>query len=196
MKQDMANNLSTRYHEPAVAELLNLACFVDPRFKGLLFMDDDKRKLLYGNVMAKVMMHVVPEPEEEQPVQGSEHEEEEPPMKKPKTLLGQLLGGMFSKAGEKKEMSICEKAEAEMKQYLDEPSLDIDGSVLQWWSQNHRRFPAIATAAKRALGIPATSTPLERLFSKAGHIINSRHASLDSEHASILCLLAMISHFH
>lgn len=190
MKQDMASNLSTRYHEPAVAELLNLACFVDPRFKNLPFMDDDERKLLYDNVVAKVMMHVVPEPEEEQPVQGSEHGEEEPPMKKPKTLLGQLLGGMFSKAGEKKRMSIREKAEAEMKQYLDEPPLDIDESVLQWWSQNHRRFPAIATVAKGVLCIPATSTPSERLFSRAGHIINSRRASLDSEHASMLCFLA------
>ncbi len=58
----MANDLSTRYQAPAVAELLNLACFVDPRFKSLPFMKDDERDRLHDSILGKVMMYVVPDP--------------------------------------------------------------------------------------------------------------------------------------
>ena len=76
-----------------------------------------------------------------------------------------------------------------MKRYLDEPTLDIDENVLEWWRLNYSRLPAIAAIARRVLCIPATSTPSERLFSKAGHI-NSKRASLDSDNANMLCFLA------
>ena len=39
MKQEMAKNLQSRYQEPAVKELLDFVCFVDPRFKSMPFLD-------------------------------------------------------------------------------------------------------------------------------------------------------------
>ena len=72
MKQDMTNNLDKRYQQPDIAELLNLACFVDPRFKTMPFMDEAERGQLHDSVLLEVMMHVTPdpepEPEKEQPV--------------------------------------------------------------------------------------------------------------------------------
>jgi len=59
--------------------------------------------------------------------------------------------------------------------YLDKPSLDIDENMLHWWKENQIQFPVNAVTAKKdTLCIPATSTPSERLFSKAGHITTIR----------------------
>ena len=91
------------------------------------FLDENKREQLRDNLCMEVMLNVASasaEPEKEQAVPESE-DEEEPPTKKPKTVLGELLG-MFNKGSEKKRMSIQEEAVDEMKWYLDEPSLDID----------------------------------------------------------------------
>ena len=51
----------------------------------------------------------------------------------------------------------------------------ISPNPLQWWSQRATRFPILAHMAKK-ICIPATSAPVERLFSTAGNtsIANDR----------------------
>ena len=189
MKADMARNLNSRYQEAAIVQLLDVACFVDPRFKAMPFVEEDQREILFDSFLGEVMVHVTPDPE---PVEEEEPRvlESEPPAKKHKTGLGKLLGDMYSKRSRRERMSIRDKAEEEMKQYREEQSLDIDEHVLQWWKRNEGRFPAIAKVARKVLCIPATSTPSERLFSTAGHIISTKRASLLTENASMLCFLA------
>ena len=187
MKLEMAKNLTSRYKEPDVLKLLDFSCLADPRFKSMPFMDEYETNLLHEKFLAEKMMHVVSdaEQEEERPLSETENvdntTEEEPTAKKPKTGLGKLLGDMFTRPEDRTRMSIREKAELEMKRYLQEPSSSIDENPLNWWKQNHSQFPAIAKLAKKWLCIPATSTPCERLFSKAGNIINAKRAALDSE---------------
>ena len=190
MKREMAKNLESRYQEPIVKEMLDFACFVDPRFKSMPFLDTNEREALQEDFLAEVMMHVIPEQEDERPDSDSDQADQEPPSKKPKTGLGMLLGNMFNIPVEKRRMSIREKAEKEMRLYMQEPSPFVDVNVLEWWKENCNRFPAIAEVARRRLCIPATSTPAERLFSKAGCIINSKRAVLDPDNASMLCFLA------
>ena len=190
MKREMAKNLESRYQEPIVKEMLDFACFVDPRFKSMPFLDTNEREALQEDFLAEVMMHVIPEQEDERPDSDSDQADQEPPSKKPKTGLGMLLGNMFNIPVEKRRMSIREKAEQEMRLYMQEPSPFVDVNVLEWWKENCNRFPAIAEVARRRLCMPATSTPAERLFSKAGCIINSKRAVLDPDNASMLCFLA------
>ena len=47
----------------------------------------------------------------------------------------------------------------------------ISSNPLQWWSQRATCFPILAHTAKKILCIPATSAPVERLFSTAGNTI-------------------------
>ena len=187
MKQEMAKNLQSRYQEPAVKELLDFACFVDPRFKSMPFLDANKHEELHEDFVTEVMMNITPDAELDS---DREQEDLEPPSKKAKTGLGMLLGDMFTIPATKKRMSIRERAEQEMHKYIHEPSPSVDANILQWWRQNCNRFPAIAEIARKRLCVPATSTPSERLFSKAGCIINSKRAALEPENASMLCFLA------
>ena len=60
---------------------------------------------------------------------------------------------------------------------------------LDWWAENERRFPLLATLARRYLCIPATSAPSERLFSAAGLTIAKDRASLLPDVAQSLIFL-------
>lgn len=192
MKQEMKHNLTSRYQAPDVAKLLNLACFLDPRFKNMPFLEDDEKEQVNEDIVMEVMKHVVPDPEES--TQSTVKEcQLEPSAKKAKvakqTGFAELLGQMYSTPISKRK-SIREKAEEEVKFYLQEASPELNSNVLHWWKVNQHRFTAVAAVAKKMLCIPATSTPSERLFSTAGDIINAKRASLDPDNASMLCFLA------
>ena len=80
--------------------------------------------------------------------------------------------------------------DGDLQKYLGDEPLEIDGYILAWWKDNQRRLPTLSKVARKFLCIPATSVPSERLFSKAGLIITTKRASLDTETASMLCFLA------
>lgn len=54
---------------------------------------------------------------------------------------------------------------------------------LDWWHRNATRFPHLSRMALDYLGIMATSTPSERLFSHAGDVITDRRNRLKPETA-------------
>ena len=177
--------------------MLNKACFVDARFKN---MHVNEQKALHEDVIEE-MISLMPlaETAAEGDIATQSHNEQEPCKKKRKSLLGQLLGDMFEKsekgAGSQGTCQTAkektEKAEKELKRYIDEESPAVDDiSALKWSKEHHSRFPTIAKLAKKLLCIPATSTPSERLFSTAGYVINSKRACLDADNVNMLCFLA------
>nr|CAI5869257.1 unnamed protein product [Callosobruchus analis] len=60
---------------------------------------------------------------------------------------------------------------------------------LVWWEENKELFPNVFQIMKRRLGIPATSVPCERVFSKKGQIITDRRSRLSAEKRSKLIFL-------
>ena len=47
-------------------------------------------------------------------------------------------------------------------------------SVLSFWREKQHRWEALAKVAKKVLGVPASSSAVERMFSIAGHIFSSK----------------------
>ena len=74
--------------------------------------------------------------------------------------------------------------------YLQEPTPNINTNPLEWWEKNGTRYSRLLTVALKYLGIPATSVPPERIFSKAGEIVSRRRASL---HPSTVDMLVHLS---
>jgi len=60
---------------------------------------------------------------------------------------------------------------------------------LQWWSQKASKYPILSHLAKKILCIPATSAPVERLFSVAGLTIAADRTRLLAENAEDLVFL-------
>eukprot|EP00033_Pygsuia_biforma_P007514 GCRY01008610.1.p1 GENE.GCRY01008610.1~~GCRY01008610.1.p1 ORF type:complete len:390 (+),score=20.96 GCRY01008610.1:666-1835(+) len=83
-----------------------------------------------------------------------------------------------------------EIVENELKLYFGLPLLPMEEDPLAWWAQNKKSFPVLSFLARRWLAAPASSVPCERLFSKAGHILNKKRASLLCDNARALIMLA------
>ena len=65
---------------------------------------------------------------------------------------------------------------------------DLD-DPLNFWKINERSYPRLSKVAKQHLNVPATSVPVERLFSSAGEILSKNHSSLPPKNANMLLCL-------
>ncbi|KAL3066097.1 hypothetical protein OYC64_016110 [Pagothenia borchgrevinki] len=124
--------------------------------------------------------------EEEPAASDGEEETPAPPPKKKKQQ--EMLLQSESDDEEEKEHD-GDSAKKEMEQYLRDTT-KIQSGPLAWWKQNSDRYPKLAFAAKHCLCVPATSTPSERIFSKAGYIVNKTRSSLLPENVDKLIFLA------
>jgi len=80
-------------------------------------------------------------------------------------------------------------AERELNDFVRDKSKASSGP-LSWWKDNAPRYPKLAAVAKMILSIPATSTPSERIFSKAGFIVNKNRSCLLPKNVDTLVFLA------
>ena len=69
------------------------------------------------------------------------------------------------------------------------PNGFIISNPLQWWFEKKNKYPIISHLARKILFIPATSAPVERLFSNAGLTIANDRTSLLPENAANLIFL-------
>ena len=69
----------------------------------------------------------------------------------------------------------------ELDSYLQEPCEEMDSDPLDYWKVNHIQYPTLARLANKLLAIPATSAPVERLFSIAGKVFRPERCSLKDE---------------
>jgi len=60
---------------------------------------------------------------------------------------------------------------------------------MKWWKAHHQAYPHLAKMAQKYLGVVATSVQLERLFSAAGIVVNTKRSALDPENVEKLMFL-------
>ena len=77
----------------------------------------------------------------------------------------------------------------ELNSYLDSTQEPGTVNVLEWWRSHENNYPTLARMARDYLMIPATSAPVERLFSESGNLITSERNRLGSDVIrAIMCL--------
>ena len=71
--------------------------------------------------------------------------------------------------------------ETEVKDYLTTPCSTNDTNVLQYWKQKQTTHPCLTKLALQYLVVPASSAPVERLFSIGGKIFRPDRCRLTDQ---------------
>ena len=61
--------------------------------------------------------------------------------------------------------------------------------IIRYWYENRNKFPLLYELSLKYLCIPATSTPSERVFSKAGEIVSIKRSKLKPKNVNNLIFL-------
>lgn len=155
-----------------------LSSYLDPRFKDCKFLTIQQKmemKLLIINLLAEI--------KENSSVEVIETSA--PELQQSATALDLLLGSENGSTHADEEDPIMQ----EVDQYLKEPNAPRESSPLLWWKANQQHFPLTTKLAKKYLGIPATSTPSERVFSTAGLTVTRLRSCLTPDHVNMLVFL-------
>lgn len=163
---------------------LLIASFIDPRFRSLDFLTAEGRASVASAAKRTCLQHpAVIEEAEEQRDQPAE-----PEKKKSKTeeALGLLCRRQIHHGPQR---SQDENIQREIAAFSAEPAIDVDADPLMWWKGNAERFPKLAHLARMFLSIPATSVPSERVFSKAGQVVNKFRSCLKPKNVDAILFL-------
>ncbi|XP_061108746.1 E3 SUMO-protein ligase ZBED1-like isoform X2 [Conger conger] len=212
IKLAIAQDLGKRYTN--ANETLYMASAVDPRFKDLLFLTEQKKTETYSRLTDAVTDVIKKKRNEaevvdsDNPVPVVREEDQEaadhspnskdgtdatphPPQKKPRSLclLVSLLGDTYASTGDEAPQSAGDAAAAEVKKFQDETPLSLSGDPLSWWREHEHVYPHLSTVAKRFLCIPGTSVSSERVFSTTGDIVTAQRSVLKAGHVDQLVFL-------
>ena len=80
----------------------------------------------------------------------------------------------------------------EVERYFAAECERMDCDVLNYW-KSENRFPHLNAAARELLGMTATSSPSERVFSHVGKLYSAKRVNLGVQTFAILMLMRMNS---
>lgn len=114
-----------------------------------------------------------------------------PPMRK-KSKLSTLMASLNSvePVDVQNYKELASKQWTTYRTLVEKHQLSWDDDPCLWWKRYGDMVPELQLMARAYLGIQATSCSSERLFSKAGFIVNRFRTSLKSDNVSMLTFLA------
>ncbi|XP_049302956.1 E3 SUMO-protein ligase ZBED1-like [Bactrocera dorsalis] len=175
LKSSLLEIISRRLGQLESDKMCAKSTFLDPRFKKIAFGNESNasnaQKWLGEEVSAFIQRN---QRTATAPVI-------ELPTDKSKLSLWTLLDQKVAEA-----KTICRNApsvnaDISLEQYLRQDFVERHQNPLNYWDSKKATFPELYELSKKYLCIPATSVPSERVFSKAGQIINDRRNRLKGE---------------
>ena len=86
--------------------------------------------------------------------------------------------------------SVEQRMQNEIEEYLKHTIIDPDTNPLKWWRVHTAQYPVISKLTRKYLCICASSSPSERIFSIAGHIVSKKRNALKPDKINMLVFLA------
>ena len=182
--------------------LLDVATFIDPRFRTAYIDDIDKDGVIQrvteeaSEMVQSCQQQSDPADMTESQNEGQHTEDVEsdthlPPTKKQK-LGGRIkLGRILKKPDSSSRiLTPLDIAKQEIERFLQLPKVDEEEDPLEWWKINSVIFPSLSVLAKKYLCVCATSSPSECLFSTSGNVVGDNRASLKPDKVNMLVFLA------
>ncbi|XP_043915125.1 E3 SUMO-protein ligase ZBED1-like [Protopterus annectens] len=189
IKNSIHEDLTMRYADKEVSQVLNLACALDPRFRGLDFLNQVDRVetfhllKLEASQLAKSQLpegiSSTPEPCNSSP---------SPKKLKQESGIEFLLGDLCNVRNSSTN-SVSQQAEQEISSFQTSEATSLCQDPLQWWKMHHTQYPLLARAAQKLLAVPATCVSTTWLFTDAGSMVQKKRSSLTPEHVDMLVFL-------
>ncbi|XP_018584685.1 zinc finger BED domain-containing protein 1-like [Scleropages formosus] len=191
VKEVIAKVLSTTYQEiPEIDMFLNVATFLDPRYKKLPFLSPFERSQVETRVVeeAKTLL-------EKRKEECSKHEEplhfsEGPPNKRQvletpssSNNASNLLAVIFCQSNnDENQEELHAQVLEELSNFKSQKVLGLNEDPLRWWSDRLALFPTLPKVLQKYWCIPATSILPQRLFSSSGSVVNGKRSRLAPAH--------------
>ncbi|KAJ3584077.1 hypothetical protein NHX12_014573 [Muraenolepis orangiensis] len=182
-KEVVAKALSAAYAQTQeVAAFLNVAAFLDPRYKRLPFLSAQERSQVESQVVEETKAVLEKQNAEHLPCPGDfsplPSEEEQPACKKAHLLLehkapcGGLdnpLAAIFCQSDvDQSQEELHAQVLEELGNYKSQRLLGLNEDPLLWWSSHAALFPTLPKVLQKYWCVPATGVPCHRLFGASG----------------------------
>ncbi|KAK3932798.1 E3 SUMO-protein ligase ZBED1 [Frankliniella fusca] len=153
LKENLRENLSSKYVNEDVRTLLRTSTMLDPRFKTLGYADDSVKEDVYERILKSLEEVFEQFPTNQDSLNA--------PNKKPRLSgIGMLLGNVCDIKGT---VGTSDKAKLELEQFKSETSAPLDACPLQWWQLGSAKCPHLVHLARRYLSLPAAVIPGYRI---------------------------------
>ncbi|XP_056414802.1 E3 SUMO-protein ligase ZBED1 [Hyla sarda] len=191
-KEVIAKALSTTYQQsPEIDMFLNVATFLDPRYKRLPFLSAFERSQVENRVIeeAKTLL--------DRSRENSRSEDkvftipEEPPIKKiavsstppPSSSINNMLAEIFCQSGPSEDQEECHaQVVEELSNFKSQKVLGLNEDPLKWWSDRLALFPLLPKVLQKYWCIPPTRVFPERLFSSSMNVVSAKRNRLAPAH--------------
>ncbi|XP_078286732.1 E3 SUMO-protein ligase ZBED1-like isoform X2 [Rhinoraja longicauda] len=187
VKQAICTDLDQWYADREVNRVLNLACALDPRFRGLDFLSQVERVETFHALRQETaqLARLQPQPGDPE-ISSCGHK----PTKKPRADSGiEFLLGDLCNVRSASVNSVNQQAEQEISGFQTSEAATLCQDPLQWWKSHHTQYPLLATAARKLLAVPATAVPATWIFTEAGQDVYGKRSDLAPEHVDMLVFL-------
>ncbi|XP_069103066.1 zinc finger BED domain-containing protein 4-like [Argopecten irradians] len=178
----LKSSIQSRLSHYKTSENYILASLLDPRFKTVWCKGTD----LHNNVslLKQKVDHLISISKEGKTIDDSS-DESPPPAKKIKTE--DFFSFLPTTPSRKRHHSGLKPNEVDI--YIGEDCTERCCDPLQFWKDNSCRFPNLSILASKYLAIPATSAPVERLFSVAGKVFRPDRNRLSDDNFQTLMMI-------
>ena len=163
-----------------------VSTFLDPRLKDISITETGMKaaKLFIAQELDR-MENAQGEDVTEEPSPCTSQPQPEP---KRKGILKNFAKKVKEMSSQKKQK--MDRATLEMSRYEEEDILDLDlGNPLIWWRDHQQVYPLMKDIVMKHLCVPATSTPPERVFSKAGELVSHRRSCISPKNVDMVLFL-------
>lgn len=175
IKEVVSKVLSDTYSQNSqpsqeIAMFLNIATFLDPRYKKLPFLSPQERAKVETNLIdeAKAILE-----KQTACLEDFSFVSEEPPNKKQASSTQENpLAAIFCQSDtDQGQEELHSQVLEELSNYKSQRVLGLNEDPLLWWSSHAALFPTLPKLLQKYWCVPATSVPCHRLFSSSGTIL-------------------------
>ncbi|XP_008851282.1 zinc finger BED domain-containing protein 1 [Nannospalax galili] len=195
-KELIARELTRKYRDqPEVDMFLNVATFLDPRYKRLPFLSGFDRQRVELRVIEEAKAFLDRDGDRvrcamtESPADGVP---EDPPAKRfhagactepPGTAIHSMLAEIFCPAGatEDQEENHAQVVE-ELGNFKSQKVLGLSQDPLKWWSDRRALFPVLPRVLQKYWCVVPTRVAPERLFGSAARVVSAKRNRLAPAH--------------